>query len=180
MEKNQCLESLHCSSFLDERGSLNTFREVFQTILPFNFVDCYIAKSSKGVFRGLHLQLSDKLPLKYIKAITGKIVLISLCLDIEHAKYCNVWKFFIDSKDEIAVVIQPKHAIGYFVQSEYAEVFIGSSVSYQGDQELGVNVLTISELSELTEGAILSEKDLNLPTIDEVLILINAKFPKTS
>lgn len=174
MEKNQCLESLHCSSFFDERGSLNTFRQDGRVKLPFSFVDCYITKSPRGVVRGLHLQLSDEIPLKYIKPTDGSIVLIALCLDPNHAEYCTVTQLPINSQEQIAVVIQPMHAIGYLVQSEYAEVFVASSVSYQADREIGVNVSTLKELSILVEGCILSEKDINLPSLQEVLIQLNS------
>ena len=174
MEKNQCLESLHCSSFFDERGSLKTFRQDSRVKLPFSFVDCYITKSPRGVFRGLHLQLSDEIPLKYIKPTDGSIVLIALCLDPNHEEYCKLSKLPVNSQEQIAVVIQPMHAIGYLVQSEYAEVFVASSVSYQADREIGVNVLTLKEISILVEGCILSEKDQNLPSLQEVLIQLNS------
>jgi dTDP-4-dehydrorhamnose 3,5-epimerase-like enzyme len=67
------------------------------------------------------------------------------------------------------------HAIGYLVQSEYAEVFVASSVSYQSELEIGVNVSTLEEISILVEGCILSEKDLNLPSLQEVLIQLNSR-----
>ena len=175
MEKNQCLESLHCSSFFDERGSLKTFRQDSRVKLPFSFVDCYITKSPRGVFRGLHLQLSDEIPLKYIKPTDGSIVLIALCLDPNHEEYCKLSKLPVNSQEQIAVVIQPMHAIGYLVQSEYAEVFVASSVSYQSELEIGVNVSTLEELSILVEGCILSEKDLNLPSLQEVLIQLKSR-----
>jgi dTDP-4-dehydrorhamnose 3,5-epimerase len=162
---------------IDSRGSFKesfNLRDFTQNKLETNFVQENESVSSSGVFRGFHLQKTPFAQGKLVRAITG------LALDI----VIDLRKSSPTFQDIFSIILDPVLGNILYVPPGFAHAFLAIEDTvfsykctdfYNKDYESGVSVQSV-EIDEIlskygfnTKNIILSEKDKQLPTLEELL-----------
>ena len=96
------------------------------------------AKSSYGVVRGLHYQLSPYAQTKLIRVISGSILDVALDIRKGSPTFGKVFTIELTGANKKQLLIPKGFAHGYSVLSETAEVFYKCDMFYQKDAEGGI------------------------------------------
>ncbi len=129
--------------FGDKRGYFfESFRlDKFQEIIgaPLNFVQDNQSKSSKGVLRGLHYQISPKAQDKLVRVISGEIY--DVAVDIRRTSPTfGKWHGEVLSAENFKQLWIPKgFAHGFVVLSEHAEIHYKTTDYYAPEFERSIN-----------------------------------------
>jgi len=159
--------------FQDERGyffeSYND-RELRNQGLHYTWVQDNQSKSVYGVIRGLHFQLEPYAQTKLVRVLSGKILDVAVDLRKGSPTY-GKWKSLILSEDNFLQLLIPKgFAHGFSVLSETAVVFYKCDQFYHPASDKGIRyddpALAI-DWQVTQEKIIISEKDRNLPLLEE-------------
>lgn len=159
----------------DERGyfmesyNYKTFLEKGITV---QFVQDNQSKSKKGVLRGLHYQNAPFAQSKLIRVLTGSIMDYVLDLRKDKSTFGQIFPLEITAENKKQLFIPKGFAHGFLVLSDYAEVLYKTDQFYNKNHEGGINFFDSSLEINLDnrESMLLSEKDKNLPLLD------NAQF----
>ncbi len=137
------------SSFSDSRGSVSILYESDFAVLK-------RSSSQKGVFRGLHRQVSPAIQVKLIRVISGKI--IDFVADPEDADEV-IWYSEISPKDQW-VQIDDHLAHGFYtIEDVEFEYFCDGRYDESLEESYRVDQIIKQELG--IQDMQLSEKDLN-------------------
>ena len=159
--------------FEDNRGYFmetyqeNEFKEAGHEL---TFVQDNQSKSTKGVLRGLHLQLNHPQG-KLVRVIKGKVFDVGVDLRGDSPTY-GKWHGEILSEDnKRQLYVPPKFAHGFLVLSDEAEFLYKCTEFYDGEDESGIiwndeDIAIDWPLDEIDE-IILSQKDKELKTLKE-------------
>ena len=160
--------------FKDDRGY---FFESYKTAvfekngLYLNFVQDNEVKSTKGVLRGLHYQLNNPQG-KLVRVVVGEI--IDVAIDIRKGSptfgMSEMVKLSADNKRMF--YIPEGFAHGYLVTSEESIVIYKCTNFYDSNDEYGIiwNDNKIG-LNWNYDSPIISKRDMELPTLEEQLLL---------
>ena len=151
--------------FDDERGYFmetyqeNDFKEAGYDL---NFVQDNQSKSTKGVLRGLHLQL--KYPQgKLVRVIRGEVFDVGVDLRGDSPTYGKWYGEILSEDNKKQLYIPPKFAHGFLVLSDEAEFLYKCTEFYHGEDESGIKWddedLAIDWPLDGIDEIILSEKD---------------------
>jgi dTDP-4-dehydrorhamnose 3,5-epimerase len=158
--------------FEDTRGTFaETYKKsIFQKVeIKTNFVQDNHAKSKKNVLRGLHYQLPPMEQAKLIMCTKGTI--FDVAVDIRKSSpYYGKWVgYSLSEENKNMLFIPAGFAHGYLVTSEEAAIIYKVSKEYSGEHERGIfwKDPKIRIDWPFTVEPILSEKDRNLPNLDE-------------
>lgn len=138
--------------------------------IDFKICQVNLAKSTKGVLRGLHFQTGSHAQSKLVSVINGSVLDVVVDLRPFSSTFKQHFKYILDAPEKMLYV--PKgFAHGYYaLQSETLFYYLVDNF-YSAENEGGVRfddeVLDI-EWGDLTE-AIISEKDLNQPYLHELI-----------
>ena len=153
--------------FEDSRGYFmetyqeNDFRDAGYDL---KFVQDNQSKSSKGVLRGLHLQLEYPQG-KLVRVIKGTVFDVGVDLRADSATYGK------SDENKKQLYIPPKFAHGFLVLSDEAEFVYKCTEFYHGEDESGIiwndsDIAIDWPVDEIDE-IILSDKDKEWKTLSE-------------
>ncbi len=157
--------------FKDDRGYfMETFHSerLKENGIHEDFVQDNQSFSTKGVLRGLHLQLTPHSQGKLVRVIVGKVLDIAVDLRPNSISYGQHRKFVLDADLGNMVYIPPGFAHG-FAALEDAIFSYKCTGYYNKDSEKGLiwNDKTLAIDWEI-ENPLISEKDLILPSLEEI------------
>lgn len=159
--------------FEDNRGYFmetyqeNDFKDAGHDL---NFVQDNQSKSSKGVLRGLHLQV--KYPQgKLVRVIKGKVFDVGVDLRGDSETYGKWFGAILSDENKKQLYIPPKFAHGFVVLSDEAEFVYKCTEFYHGEDESGIiwndEDIGIDWPLDGIDEIILSDKDKEWPTLRE-------------
>jgi dTDP-4-dehydrorhamnose 3,5-epimerase len=161
----------------DKRGYfLESFNQaVFKEGLnrDINFVQDNESYSSKGVLRGLHYQKGDYAQAKLVRVIKGKILDVVVDLRADSPTFSKHMSIELSEDNKTQLFIPRGFAHGFIVLSDTAIFSYKCDNFYNKVSEGGV-IYNDKDLNidwKLDEKEfIVSEKDLELPTLKEVVL----------
>ncbi len=157
--------------FGDNRGFfLESYnRKKYKDIgINFDFVQDNHSRSSKGVLRGLHMQLL-KPQGKLVRVVSGEVFDVAVDLRKSSKTYLNWYSIILSSENKKQFWIPPGFAHGFLVLSEFADFEYKCTEYYDPDDEITIRwddpLIGIKwPLKDL----IISEKDMNGSSIEEL------------
>lgn len=161
----------------DDRGyffeSYNTNR--FNDIVDqeVNFVQDNQSFSTRGVIRALHYQKGNNAQAKLIRVLNGVILDVAVDLRPSSKTYGEYFSVELSSKNKKQLFVPRGFAHGFSVLSDTAEVLYKCDNYYNKESEGGIiyNDATLNiDWKVKAEEIKVSEKDLILPTLKEVLV----------
>ena len=158
--------------FTDNRGWFFEFykEETFRTMgINYKFVQENESFSKKGVIRGLHMQLSPHAQAKLVTVISGKVLDVVVDLRSGSKTFKKVYYCMLDGESRKLLMVPEGFAHG-FAAMEDSLFFYKCSNAYNRPAETGVlwNDPDLN-IDWQVENPILSEKDLQLPTLSDLL-----------
>lgn len=151
--------------FEDNRGYFmetfqeNDFKEAGHDL---TFVQDNQSKSSKGVLRGLHLQLRYPQG-KLVRVIKGEVFDVGVDLRGDSPTYGKWYGEILSEDNKKQLYIPPKFAHGFLVLSDEAEFLYKCTEFYHGEDESGIKWndedIAIDWPLDGIDEIILSEKD---------------------
>lgn len=150
--------------FGDERGFfLESFsHKRYEDIgIKYNFVQDNHSRSSKGVLRGLHMQIS-KPQGKLVRVVNGEVFDVAVDLRKDSLSYLKWHSVNLSAENKKQFWVPPGFAHGFLVLSDYADFEYKCTDYYQPDDEITIRwddpkIGIDWPLKEL----IISDKDLN-------------------
>lgn len=156
--------------FEDGRGY---FFESFKTTvfkdagLPHEFVQDNEAKSEKGVLRGLHYQMENPQG-KLIRVVSGSILDVAVDIRVGSPTFGKYESEILNSDNKKMLYVPEGFAHGYLVLSDEAIVTYKCTDIYNPNDQYGVRWNDFKlNIDWNIDKPNLSEKDKNLPTLDE-------------
>ena len=157
----------------DNRGYfMETFQEddFKQAGYDLKFVQDNQSKSSKGVLRGLHLQL--KYPQgKLVRVIKGEVFDVGVDLRADSPTYGKWFGAILSEENKKQLYVPPKFAHGFLVLSDEAEFLYKCTEFYHGEDESGImwndEDIDIDWPLDGIDEIILSDKDQKWKTLKE-------------
>ncbi|MGB4594767.1 MAG: dTDP-4-dehydrorhamnose 3,5-epimerase [Anaerolineaceae bacterium] len=159
--------------FGDHRGFfLETFRqnEFDREVTPTVFVQDNHSGSSQGILRGLHYQLRQTQG-KLVRAVVGKIFDVAVDIRKGSPTYGKWVGTYLTAENRHQLWVPAGFAHGFYVVSEWAEVFYKTTDYYASEWERGIrwNDSAIGVEWPLVNGKepLLSAKDAAAPLLIE-------------
>lgn len=161
--------------FKDERGSFfesfnaKTFKKL--TGITINFIQDNQSFSKKGVLRGLHYQEGNYAQAKLVRVLQGSV--LDICLDLRPMSktFGRHFSMILNDEENKQVFIPRGFAHGFIVLSDTAIFSYKCDNFYNKSSEKGV-IYSDPKLNidwkTPKEKLIISEKDLQLPTFENV------------
>lgn len=162
--------------FHDERGYFfETFSEkVFrQNVADVTFVQDNQSFSTKGVLRGLHLQKSPFAQGKLVRVISGKVIDIAVDIRPESPTFGQYESFLLTAEKQNMVYVPEGFAHGFATLED--AIFVYKCTNYY-DKASEAGIIYNDPALNIDWGIecpIVSEKDLELPTLDQLKSTIN-------
>lgn len=132
------------------------------------FVQDNQSRSSFGVIRGLHYQLSPHAQSKLVRVLTGKILDVAVDIRKGSPTYGKVCAVELSAENKKQLFLPKGFAHGFSVLSETAEVLYKCDGFYNKESEGGIiyndPALQI-DWQVSVDKAIVSDKDVVLPTL---------------
>jgi len=162
--------------FKDERGFFyETYNgKAFKAITGLNidFVQDNQSISAKGVLRGLHFQQGEMAQAKLVRVVKGKVLDIALDLRKDSETFGKSFSIILDDIENLQLFVPRGFAHGFITLSEQSIFAYKCDNFYDKESESGIiyNDATLALDWHLPkEDFIISEKDLELPTFEEVI-----------
>lgn len=157
-DRGYFFESYHDEEFAERIGKLT-------------FVQDNESKSSYGVLRGLHYQLPPFAQSKLVRVIDGKVLDVAVDIRRDGPTFGRHVAVELSGENRRQLFIPRGYAHGFVVLSRMAIVQYKVDAYYSREHERGLryNDPAIGiDWKILPEEIILSEKDHNFPTLDEL------------
>jgi len=136
--------------------------------IDIKFVQDNQSKSSYGVVRGLHYQLNPYAQTKLIRALSGKILDVTVDIRKGSPTFGKVFSIELSAENNKQLLIPKGFAHGFSVLSETAEVMYKCDEFYHKESEAGIlyndKALNIDWGIPVNK-AVISEKDLVHPLL---------------
>tara|TARA_Y100000782_G_C10083723_1_gene223140 strand:+ start:255 stop:791 length:537 start_codon:yes stop_codon:yes gene_type:complete len=157
--------------FGDKRGF---FKETFQADrytdagIDATFVQDNFSRSTKGVLRGLHFQVSRPQG-KLVSCSRGEVFDVAVDIDPTSATYGNYVGVMLSEDNHRQLWVPPGYAHGFCVLSETADFQYKCTDYYHPEDEAGImwDDPTVS-IDWPISNPKLSEKDLSFPSLSEL------------
>lgn len=133
-----------------------------------NVGESYSSLSKRGVLRGLHFQGGQFSQSKLVTALTGSFIDIAVDLRRSEATFGKVFIHEVDSRKATSIFLPGEFAHGIYALEDNTILLNYAGSVYAPGLEGGINWSSIPEL-QFISNPILSEKDANLPSLDQVL-----------
>ena len=160
--------------FNDERGY---FFEVYNQAkfqengIMYNFIQDNQSFSTKGVIRGLHLQINPFAQAKLVRVLQGEILDVAVDLRKNSPTYGQHFSVVLSADNKKQLMVPHGFAHGFSVLSETASVLYKVDQLYHKDSERGIRyddpTLAIDWQVNPAD-VIVSEKDLILPGFKDI------------
>ena len=140
---------------------------------PTIFVQDNQSKSSKGVLRGLHYQISPHSQGKLVRCISGEIFDVAVDLRQNSPTFSQSVVAYLSSENHKQLWIPIGFAHGFLTLSDSAEVAYKTTDYWDRDCERDINWKDASlgiNWPEINCSPLLSEKDENAPMLDQIPI----------
>jgi dTDP-4-dehydrorhamnose 3,5-epimerase len=170
----QDLVIINPSAFNDERGY---FFEAYNHAkfqkngIHYNFIQDNQSFSTKGVIRGLHLQINPFAQAKLVRVLQGEILDVVVDLRKNSPTYGQHVSVVLSAENKKQLMVPHGFAHGFSVLSETASVLYKVDQLYNKESERGIRyddaTLKI-DWQVAPEEAIVSEKDLILPSFKDI------------
>lgn len=159
--------------FDDDRGY---FSESFKHDSFSNFLNREInfrqeneSVSHKNVFRGLHFQKNPLPQAKLVRVVKGSIIDIAVDIRPFSKTYCQCVSIELNDKNRKQLFIPHGFAHGFLSLENDTKVIYKVDNYYEPDLDAGVNYKDPKFKLDIDQNnLIISEKDLNLPFLDEL------------
>lgn len=156
--------------FADERGYFaELYREDEMTALGFpRFVQDNLSLSSRGVFRGMHLQAAPYGQAKLIRVLSGKIIDFVLDVDPTSPYFRQKVAVELSEENNQLLFIPPQYAHGFLALEDHTRVLYKVDTTYTPSAERAYHYTELLELIEShlpTSQLIISSKDLSAPRL---------------
>jgi dTDP-4-dehydrorhamnose 3,5-epimerase len=160
--------------FDDERGY---FFEAYNQAkfhengIMYNFIQDNQSWSTKGVIRGLHLQINPFAQAKLVRVLQGEILDVAVDLRKNSATYGQHVSVILSADNKKQLMVPHGFAHGFSVLSETASVLYKVDQVYHKESERGVkydDATLAIDWQVHPEEVIVSEKDLVLPGFKEI------------
>ncbi|MEO1270587.1 MAG: dTDP-4-dehydrorhamnose 3,5-epimerase [Myxococcota bacterium] len=157
--------------FRDDRG---WFAEIWkqdrytEAGIPQPFVQDNVSQSSRGVLRGLHMQLDPYAQGKLVTVLRGAVFDVAVDVRVGSPTF-GAWVGHTLTEDDLNQVwVPPGFAHGFQALQDHTVVQYKCTAPYHKDSELGIlwSDPTIGILWPLPEPPLLSRKDAEAPTLD--------------
>lgn len=158
--------------YKDSRGFFmeSYSRKVFDDLLgePIEFVQDNHSRSTKGVLRGLHYQVSPKEQGKLVRVVVGEILDVVVDIRRDSPTFGQWASTILSSTNNRQLWIPPGFAHGFYVLSDVADCLYKTTSYYSSehersilwcDKQLGIDWQLFAEPS-------ISEKDRVAPVFD--------------
>ncbi len=160
-------------TFNDERGFfLETYKEseFFSNGISEKFVQDNYVKSQAKVLRGLHYQQAPYEQAKLIRCIKGRIIDIAVDIRPNSDTFGQHLKTELSEDNKLLLYIPKGFAHGYVVLSNEAEIHYKVSCEYNPEFEKGIfwKDKNLEIDWDIDFEPIISEKDKNLPNLEEI------------
>lgn len=165
---------IHPNVFNDERGY---FFEAYNQAkfnengISYNFIQDNQSFSKRGVIRGLHLQINPFAQAKLVRVLEGEILDVAVDLRKKSPTYGQHFSVLLSADNKKQLMVPYGFAHGFSVLSETASVMYKVDQLYNKESERGIRyddpVLKI-DWKLNSEEIIVSEKDLILPSFDQI------------
>ena len=166
---------IHDTVFEDSRGyffeSFNKQKFDSLTGTNNNFVQDNQSKSTRGVLRGLHFQQGEHAQAKLVRVLEGKVLDVAVDLRKESPTFGQYVAVELTGDNHVQFFIPRGFGHGFVVLSETATFFYKCDNFYNKASDGGliyndstINIDWKMDTSEL----ILSEKDANQPTFEQI------------
>jgi len=155
--------------FQDDRGKLiktyheDTYKELG---LGTTFTEEYYSGSKKGVLRGLHFQTPPHDHIKCVTCISGKIFDVVVDLRKDSPTYQQHYALELDSEKGNMLYIPAGLAHGFYVMTDYAIFLNRTSTVFNPQSDAGIRWDSCG-IDWPDKTPILSEKDINMPSMEE-------------
>lgn len=155
----------------DNRGVFSkiTTPDASEFLKKFNVQDLFLTKSRKNVIRGMHLQVKEFSSNRIIHVSKGEIN--DLLLDLRAGvfdKKINRFSRRLGPQCEFDSIYVPAGVAHGFETLEESEIIYLSDKVYSFEHDTGINPLSFS-FPWINTNPIISERDINLPTLEEFL-----------
>lgn len=160
--------------FKDERGY---FFEAYNQAkfqengIHYNFIQDNQSFSTRGVIRGLHLQINPFAQAKLVRVLQGEILDVAVDLRKNSPTYGQHFSIVLSAENKKQLMIPHGFAHGFSVLSETASVMYKVDQVYHKESERGIRfddpTLNI-DWQVGPDEVIVSEKDLILPAFKDI------------
>ena len=160
--------------FKDERGYF--FESYNKSIyndagILYDFIQDNQSFSTKGVIRGLHLQINSFAQAKLVRVLQGEILDVTVDLRKNSQTYGQHFSVVLSAENKKQLMVPHGFAHGFSVLSDTASVLYKVDQVYHKDSERGIRyddpALAIDWKVNL-DNVIVSEKDLILPAFKDI------------
>ena len=160
--------------FKDERGYF--FESYNKSIyndagILYDFIQDNQSFSTKGVIRGLHLQINSFAQAKLVRVLQGEILDVAVDLRKNSITYGKHFSVILSAENKKQLMVPHGFAHGFSVLSDTASVLYKVDQVYHKDSERGIRyddpALAIDWKVNL-DNVIVSEKDLILPAFKDI------------
>ena len=136
------------------------------------FVQDNQARSTYGVIRGLHFQLTPHAQTKLIRSLSGSILDVVVDLRKGSPKYGKVFRIELSADNKKQLLVPKGFAHGYSVLTETAEVLYKCDSFYHKESEGGLlfnDPALAIDWQIPADKALVAQKDLILPGLSSVV-----------
>jgi dTDP-4-dehydrorhamnose 3,5-epimerase len=158
--------------FHDERGYFfETFSEKLfkENVADVNFVQDNQSFSTKGVLRGLHLQKAPYAQGKLVRVISGKVIDIAVDIRPESPTFGQYESFLLTAEKQNMVYVPEGFAHGFATLEDAIFVYKCTNFYYKASEAGIIYNDPALNIDWGIENPIVSEKDLELPTLDVLI-----------
>ncbi|WP_432222945.1 dTDP-4-dehydrorhamnose 3,5-epimerase [Flavobacterium sp. TMP13] len=139
--------------------------------IMYNFIQDNQSFSTKGVIRGLHLQINPFAQAKLVRVLQGEILDVAVDLRKNSPTYGQHFSVVLSAENKKQLMVPHGFAHGFSVLSETASVLYKVDQLYDKESERGIRyddpTLAIDWKVESSK-VIVSEKDIILPGFDAI------------
>ena len=163
----QGLYLIEYHSLIDDRGIFMKpwVKTELEPIFGDN-IETYFSSSKEGTLRGLHYQVGEYAQDKFVVCLQGIIEDIAIDLRKESSTYGNTFRATLKPGSH-GLIIPKGFAHGIYAKSDCLITNFCSN-PYNSESEKGINWSSIQDLQDL-KVSFLSDKDKNLPRLEEIL-----------
>jgi len=154
---------------LDYRGFVKPLRSGNNSKLPFDAKDIYISYSKKGVFRGLHVQLSSPPPNKLVSIINGSIIAVSVCCNTKCRRFGKTTIKKLSGNNSQGLLIPKLQAFGYLVLENKTLIATCTDQEYIENDERGINPNSFINILGYNGKLCISKKDKKWPKLNDFI-----------
>lgn len=139
--------------------------------IMYNFIQDNQSYSTRGVIRGLHLQINPFAQAKLVRVLEGEILDVAVDLRKDSPTYGQHFSVLLSAENKKQLMVPHGFAHGFSVLSETASVMYKVDQLYHKESERGIRyddpTLAI-DWQVSPEEVIVSDKDLILPGFEDI------------